>query len=107
MLRNRYLQHSPSELAKLCPRNVQLYLGDQGRLLGGGDIGAGHIQRDRAERTFQAEENRVCVTAWQAGGPLGSAWLERGQRYRARGVGRCSWIEGPGIVDEVPYVPGH
>ena len=88
MLRNRYLQHSASELAKLCPRNVHLYLGDQGRLLGGGDIGAGHIQRDRAERTFQAEENRVCVTVLLAG------WRTTGFSLAGAGAevqGQGSW----------------
>lgn len=42
MLRNSYLQCSPSKLAEVCLRSVQFCIGTKGRLLRGGDRGAGY-----------------------------------------------------------------
>lgn len=111
-----YLPHTSSELAKVGPRSVQLCIGGQGRLLGGGGSRAGCGRtmrgslgryRGTKERTFQTERSHVHVRAWQAGEPLRFTPAGGGAGVQGRGTWEMKLDAKPSLVHEGPYVPGH
>lgn len=94
MLRNRYLQHSSSKLAKVCPWNIRFCIEDRGRLLGGRDNRAGlrvwggalwAYTQGQSRRDIPCRKELCACERWQAGEPLGFTLTGHGAGEQERG----------------------